>query len=298
MANFTIISSSYGENIKYSKSFGILQRDIGQNEKAPKSLVDTDFIEVELIEHDKRKQYLKAFGGALAGAVLAGGVGAIVGGLAIGNKNDYLITVTLINGEKMLCCTNPDIYKEIQAGVYKNKTQKFANPFSVIDPREKDENYLDNKAKQIEEEHKEGIALTKKIFKLTGMAFAAICLFVVGLGIYASFSDEDTSQNTERNLLKIGKVNSSMYFYDEKSIKRNGQDVRFDLIANEETDGTSMLSDVSVNCKTKEATTYAIRFYDKANATGKVEEGQKFEPQTTKVFPNSPIDVAMQKVCK
>ena len=298
MANFTIISSSYGENIKYSTTLGILQRDLGQNEKAPKTLVDTDFIEVELIEHDKRKQYLKAFGGALAGAVLAGGVGAIVGGLAIGNKNDYLIAVTLINGEKMLCCTSPDIYKKIQTGVYKNKTQKFAHPLSVIDPREKDENYLDNKVKQMEEEHKESIALSKKIFKIAGIAFAAICVFVVGLGISKSFSNDEETQNIERNLIKIGKVNSSMYFYDEKSIKRNGDSVRFDLISNEETEGTSALSDVAVNCKTKEVTTYAIRFYEKENATGKVENGPKFEPKTTQVFPNSPVDVARQSVCK
>ena len=166
MAKFTIISSSYGENIKYDFTFGVLTRNFGQSEKAPETLVDTDFKEVELIEHDKRKQYGKAFAGALAGAVLTGGVGAVVGGLAIGNKNDYLIAVTLINGKKMLCSTTPDIYKKIQAGVFKNKTRTKANPLSKIDPRPKEEgDYWDNKIKQIEEQNKGNISKTKKIMK-------------------------------------------------------------------------------------------------------------------------------------
>lgn len=181
MAKFTIISSSYGENVKYDFTFGVLTRNFGQSEKAPETLVDTDFKEVELIEHDKRKQYGKAFAGALAGAVLTGGVGAIVGGLAIGNKNDYLIAVTLINDEKMLCCTTPDIYKKIQAGVFKNKTRTKANPLSKIDPRPKEEgDYWDNKIKQIEEENKGNISKTKKIMKwIFCGALAWIALIVV-----------------------------------------------------------------------------------------------------------------------
>lgn len=181
MAKFTIISSSYGENVKYDFTFGVLTRNFGQSEKAPETLVDTDFKEVELIEHDKRKQYGKAFAGALAGAVLTGGVGAIVGGLAIGNKNDYLIAVTLINDEKMLCCTTPDIYKKIQAGVFKNKTRTKANPLSKIDPRPKEEgDYWDNKIKQIEEENKGNISKTKKIMKwIFYGALAWIALIVI-----------------------------------------------------------------------------------------------------------------------
>ena len=179
MAKFTIISSSYGENIKYDFMFGVLTRNIGQSEKAPETLVDTDFKEVELIEHDKRKQYGKAFAGALAGAVLTGGVGAIVGGLAIGNKNDYLIAVTLINDEKMLCSTTPDIYKKIQAGVFKNKTRTKANPLSKIDPRPKEEgDYWDNKIKKYEEEHKDSIAKSKKLWKW--ILYIIIFWFVAG----------------------------------------------------------------------------------------------------------------------
>lgn len=129
-ADFTIITSPFGENIAYKRtgSQPFFERSPYSEVKGPDKINLIDFASIETLSQDKRKLVGKTIGGVAVGTILLGPLGAIAGGLMAGNRNVFLIKVTLVNGIEMLCTAKPDAYQAILAACFARDASKRAAP--------------------------------------------------------------------------------------------------------------------------------------------------------------------------
>lgn len=126
-ADLTILASPYGENIVYSRIGDTFERSLASAVKGPDKINISDFAAVEMLSQDKRKLVGKTIGGVAIGTILLGPLGALAGGLMSGNRNVFLLKVTLVNGVEMLCTAKPDAYHAIQSASFSHAAASIPN---------------------------------------------------------------------------------------------------------------------------------------------------------------------------
>lgn len=81
--------------------------------KDKKLSLNDNVASVEVLDDEKTKSLGKAAAGAVAGAVLLGPLGAVLGGMASGNKRNMVVDCKLKDGKAFIAEVDSEGYKKL-----------------------------------------------------------------------------------------------------------------------------------------------------------------------------------------
>lgn len=136
MAYIQFLAGEYGENkYKYLKNkdkMHCLTKVV-----SGKKLFVSDIQSIEVANQENCKKAGGTIAGAVAGGLLFGGVGAIVGGMASGNTQETTLIITFKNGGQALAKVDSEMYSIIQTllfdrNSFEKKHKKKTGLFKIL----------------------------------------------------------------------------------------------------------------------------------------------------------------------
>jgi hypothetical protein len=86
--------------------------------KSTERVPTSEIIALEIINQETGKSFGGAAAAAIAGGLLLGGIGALAGGLAGGNRNAVTFKLGLRDGRALLGTAKPNVFQMLQAAAF------------------------------------------------------------------------------------------------------------------------------------------------------------------------------------